>query len=269
MTVENERQVSGNRIVIALVLGLVPAAAACPALADFTKPWKELDANGGANWISLKTIDMYAANRPDTSYPVSFNTVSGGKASGMTALMFADKTDAHHQSTYQTGSVDVLATGKKAFTTVLVLIAIKATSLPGDFGLTLNGYTCDPATYFVYYDGTAYAAGRPSGYYPDATDPEGEQIAYDFQSGMVTVLAFPEITLAEGSNYTLNYSFDNLPAKAVFSVYAMPDGEPIHHTNRGLPENGSAVSTFEVLPEPASLALLACGFAALHRRRRR
>jgi hypothetical protein len=29
------------------------------------------------------------------------------------------------------------------------------------------------------------------------------------------------------------------------------------------------VSTFEVLPEPASLALLACGFAALLRRRRR
>jgi hypothetical protein len=321
----------------ALGLSVVLAAGVCPAWASFTKPWDDLVADPNANWIDPYSINMYAANNAN-AYRVMFSTARpDGGARGMNSLRFVDTADAHHVSTAMTGSVNVLATGGQAFSSVLVLVAIDVASLPAGFGLTMNGYACDPQADFCYYDGAAHAAGRPGGYYP-ATSPAYEPIAYNFNRGMVTVLAFtPDTPLDPTHPFTLNYSFADLPAPAVFSVYGWPDGgTEIYHTNRGLLDNSvaSTVSTFEVLPkpgdangdgvvgaadyiilkqhfgagtgagayegdfdydgdvdwgdlqiltgnfgarggtpkaipEPASLALLACGFAALPRRRRR
>ncbi len=258
---------------ITLAMGAVLAVAACPARADLAKPWDNLTEDP-PNWIATSTVNMYAANS-ETVYSVSFQTAKSGVASGMAALKFVNSDDAHHVSSDLAGSVDVLTKGGTVYGDVLVVIAIDAASLPEDFALTMNGYACDPAADFLYYDGTAHPWGRPSGYYPDTTYPTSEPIAYDFDSAMVTVLAFSGLTLKQGEdyNYTLNYDFENLPGRAVFSVYGLPTGgTKIYHTNRGvydLNDATSEVSTFEVLPEPASLALLACGFAALLRRRRR
>jgi hypothetical protein len=322
----------------ALGLCVLLAVAGRPARAALTRPWDDLLANPDASWIDPCSANMYAANDAN-SCRVSFNAVnSKGAASGMNSLRFVDTTSAHHVSSVLTGGVDVLATGGVKFSGVLVLVAIDAASLPANFALTMNGYTCDPQADFVFHDGTAHAAGRPSGYYPGATSPAGEPIAYNFNRGMVTVLAFtPEAVLDPTHPFTLDYSFVDLPGKVVFSVYGWPDGgTEIYHTNRGLADNSAAssISTFEVapepgdangdgvvdaadyiilkrhmgigtgagasqgnfdhdgdvdwgdlriltgnfgvgggapavIPEPASLALLACGFAALPRRRRR
>jgi hypothetical protein len=240
----------------ALGLGVVLAVAAGSARASFTKPWDDLVAAPDANWIDPCSVNMYAANNAN-AYRVMFGTarVDGG-ARGMNSLRFVDTTDAHHVSSALTGSVDVLATGDVSFSGVLVLVAIDAASLPADFALTMNGYTADPQADFCYYDGAAHDAGRPSGYYPGGTNPAYEPIAYNFDKGMVTVLAFMGVTLKRGTNCRLNYSFANLPAPAVFSVYGWPTGdtgmEEIYHTNRGLLDNSvaSTISTFEVLPKP-------------------
>jgi hypothetical protein len=317
-------------------LSVVLAAAVCPAWASFTKPWDDLVTTPSANWIDPCSVNMYVANNAN-AYRVMFSTARpDGGARGMNSLRFVDATNAHHVSSAMTGSVDVLATGGVPFSGVLVLVAIDVASLPTGFGLTINGYTCDPQADFCYYDGAAHDAGRPSGYYPAGTNPASEPLAYNFASGMVTVLAFTGV-LDSTHPFTLNYSFADLPAPAVLSVYGWPDGgTEIYHTNRGLLDNSvaSTISTFEVLPkpgdangdgvvdaadyiilklhfgasaaagasegdfdydgdvdwgdlqiltgnfgarsgtpkaipEPASLALLACGFAALPRRRRR
>jgi len=238
----------------ALAVYIVQAVAVCPAWASLTKPWDALVTDPNASWIDPNSVNMYAANTA-ASYPVRFATAkSGGGARGMNSIRFVDTTDAHHATSALTGSVDVLATGKVPFSDLLVLVAIDSPFLPGNFALTMNGYTCDPLEDFVDYDGTDYAAGRPSGYYPAGTDPAYEPIAYDFEAGMVTVLAFTGVTLDTSHPVTLNYSFENLPGKAVFSAYAWPTGgTEIYHTNRGLydvNDSTSTVSTFEVVPEP-------------------
>ncbi len=243
----------------ALGLSVVLAAGVCPARASFTKPWDDLAAAPNANWIDPCSVNMYAANDAN-SYPVSFAAArADGGARGMNSLKFVDATDAHHVSSALTGSVNVLATGGGVkFSDVLILVAIDATSLPANFALTMNGYACNPATDFVFYDGVEHPLGRPTGYYP-ATSPGGtsptcEPIAYSFNSAMVTVLAFtPDALLDPNHPFTLNYSFADLPAPAVLSVYGWPkDGTEIYHTNRGLLDNSvaSTISTFEVLPKP-------------------
>jgi len=238
----------------ALGLAVVLAAGVCPARASFTKPWDDLAAAPNANWIDPCSVNMYAANT-SASYRVKFAAArADGGAKGMNSLKFVDSTNAHHVSTAMTGSVNVLATGGVGFSSVLVLVAIDVALLPAGFGLTMNGYACDPRADFCYYDGAAHDAGRPSGYYPAGTSPAYEPIAYNFASGMVTVLAFtPDTPLVPTRPFTLNYSFADLPAPAVFSVYGWPDGgTEIYHTNRGLLDNSvaSTVSTFEVLPKP-------------------
>lgn len=258
----------GILVAVAMVL-----ATALPAQAVFTKPWDDLAADPNPRWIDSNSVNMYPANSA-TTYTVMFSKAkSSGGARGMNSLKFVDTTDAHHVSNDLVGNVDVLASGNETFGDVLVLVAIDATSLPGDFALTMNGYACDTQADFVYYDGTQYAAGRPSGYYPGKTNPTGEPIAYDFQSAMVTLLAFEGVTLDSSNSYNLNYAFENLPGRAVLSVYALPEGgTTIGHTNRSLydlNDAASTVSTFEVVPEPASLAMLAFGAAALLGRKRR
>ena len=238
----------------ALGLAVVLAAGVCPARASFTKPWDDLAAAPNANWIDPCSVNMYAANT-SASYRVKFAAArADGGAKGMNSLKFVDSTNAHHVSTAMTGSVNVLATGGVGFSSVLVLVAIDVALLPAGFGLTINGYACDPQADFCYYDGAAHDAGRPSGYYPAGTNPAHEPIAYNFNRGRVTVLAFtPETPLDSTHPFTLNYSFANLPAPAVFSVYGWPDGgTEIYHTNRGLLDNSvaSTISTFEVLPKP-------------------
>jgi len=158
---------------------------------------------------------------------------------------------------------------------ILLLIAIDAPSLPAGFGLTLTpsvgpAYTFNPAADFGYYDHPAWDTGRPSGYY-GATNPTREDVAYDFSTGMVTVFALPGANLSSTNPITFNYAFTNLPGHAVFSVYGRASGSSlIYHTNRAVPDGnpgGSAVSTFEVAPEPATLALAAFGAAGLLARR--
>lgn len=242
-----------------LGLAAVLAVAAGSARAALTSPWDDLVANPDANWIVPNSVNIYAANTSE-SFPVSFGparTTDGGSR-GMNSLKFVNVQEGHHATTATTGSVDVLATGGVEFDAVIILVAIDATSLPANFGLTMNGYECVPREDFVYYDGTAYDSGRPTGYYPGATNPESEPIAYDFAKGMVTVLAFTDVTLKKGTNYTLDYAFENLPGRTVFSVYGFPAGdtgyEVIYHTNRGLDDIsaplGSIVSTFETAALP-------------------
>lgn len=241
----------------ALGLAAVLAVAAGSAQADFTKPWDDLVAAPNANWIDPCSINMYAANDAN-AYRVMFGAARPDSgARGMNSLKFVDTTDAHHISSALTGGVNVLATGGGVkFSDVLILVAIDATSLPANFALTMNGYACNPATDFVFYDGVEHPLGRPTGYYPypGGTSPTCEPIAYNFASGMVTVLGFtPDALLDPNHPFTLNYSFADLPAPAVLSVYGCPkDGTEIYHTNRGLADNSAAstISTFEVLPKP-------------------
>ncbi len=242
---------------IAAALAGTLAVAVCPARADLVKPWDDLIANPDPSWIDPHSVNMYAANVAE-SFPVMFGEArSDGGARGMNSIRFVDTSDAHHVSRAATGSVDVLATGGVPFSDVLVLVAIDSATLPDNFALTMNGYACDRQADFVYYDGTAYAAGRPSGYYSPVTNPAREPIAYNFQAGMVTVLAFTDVMLDPEHPVVLDYAFENLPARAVFSAYAFPTGGmEIYHTNRGLEDLSSSsrtVSTFEIAGLPGDV----------------
>ena len=115
------------------------------------------------------------------------------------------------------------------------------------------------------------------------TNPTGEALTHIFDKGIVTVFAIEDIVdaqgvgLASGSSKTFTYAFENLPGKAVFSVYGanVLDGgemEEIYHTNRGTVDINNAskgVSTFTVVPEPTSITLLTCIAAALIGKRKR
>ncbi len=245
-------------------------ALSAPAGAGLTKPWDDLTAD---SWVFPNTARMYPANS-DAEYRAGFSTAkNNGGARGTNSLRFNDSSATHHATTDQTGNFDVLCSGTEDFTDVLILMAIDADALPGDFAVSMSGYDFDPAADFCYYDGTAYATGRPAGYH-SVTNPTGAPIAYDFTDGMVTILALSGLSFDKDHPVTVTYAFENLPGRAVFSVYGMTGGgSEIYHTNRGvedLNDAGRGVSTFEVVPvpEPGTLALLACGMLALPRRRR-
>jgi len=262
---------------LGLVAGILLGSAAV-AQAAFI-PWDPLVklSNGKESWIAYpentSKLNMYAAN--GGAYTAGFDQVpdSVTPAKGMNSLKFSygGSETGNLSSSMLTDSFTVKAGGVRAMTDLLLLIAIDAPSLPAGFGLTLtpsvgSAYTFNPAADFGYYDHPTWDTGRPSGYY-GATHPTREDVAYDFAKGMVTVFALPGANLSSTSPITFNYAFTNLPGHAVFSVYGRASGSSlIYHTNRAVPDGnpgGSAVSTFEVAPEPATLALAAFGAAAL------
>lgn len=271
---------------LGLAAGILLGSAAV-AQAAFI-PWDPLVKNpetGKESWIAYpentSKLNMYAAN--GGTYAVGFDQVpdSVTPAKGMNSLKFSygGSETGNLSSSMLTDSFTVKAGGGRAMTDVLLLIAIDAPSLPAGFGLTLTpppsvgpAYTFNPAADFGYYDHPAWDTGRPSGYY-GATSPTREDVAYDFSTGMATVFALPGANLSSTQPITFNYAFTNLPGHAVFSVYGRAAGSSlIYHTNRAVPDGnpgGSAVSTFEVAPEPATLALAAFGAAALLARRTR
>ena len=269
---------------LGLVAGILLGSAAI-AQAAFI-PWDPLVKNpetGKEPWIAhpenTAQLTMYTAN--GGSYSVAFDQIppppGSQAAKGMKALRFSygGSETGNLFSSMLTDSFTVKTTGGVAMIDILLLIAIDAPSLPAGFGLTLTpsvgpAYTFNPAADFGYYDHPAWDTGRPSGYY-GATNPTREDVAYDFSTGMVTVFALPGANLSSTNPITFNYAFTNLPGHAVFSVYGRASGSSlIYHTNRAVPDGnpgGSAVSTFEVAPEPATLALAAFGAAGLLARR--
>jgi len=271
---------------LGLVAGILLGSAAI-AQAAFI-PWDPLVKNpetGKDPWIAhpenAAQLTMYTVN--GGSYLVGFDQIPPSPASqaakGMKALGFSygGSETGNLSSPMLTDSFTVKTTGGVTMSPILLLVAIDAPSLPAGFGLTLTpsvgpAYTFNPAADFGYYDHPTWDTGRPSGYY-GATSPTREDVAYDFSTGMVTVFALPGANLSSTSPITFNYAFTNLPGRAVFSVYGRASGSSlIYHTNRAVLDGnpgGSAVSTFEVTPEPATLALAAFGAAALLARRTR
>jgi len=269
---------------VRLVLGaVVLLASAATAQAAFI-PWDPLVKNpqtGEESWIAYDTATLTMHTVNGGSYLVGFDQVPNSTtiAKGMNSLKFTygGSDTGHLASSSLTDSFTVKASGGRAMTDLFLMIAIDATSLPAGFGLTLtpsvgSAYTFTPATDFGYYDHPTWATGRPSGYY-GVTTPTHEGLAYDFDKGMVTVFALPGANLSSTKPITFDYAFTSLPGRAVFSVYGQASGSSyIYHTNRAVPDGNDATgafSTFEVAPEPATLALAALGAAALLARRTR
>jgi len=245
-------------------------------------PWDSLTADA---WVVKNVGDpklaMHTVNAGD--YPVGFDVAAGNLSRGMNALQFSygGKSTGHLASASLAGEFKVLNVGGSngpTFKDLLVLVAIDAASLPADFAMSLSAagqsaYHFDPVADFGYYDEPTWDTGRPSGYY-SATSPQKEGVAYALQKGMVTVYDAQQLSLAPGGSVTFDYTFNHLPGTAYFSVYGYDPQDVgwIHHTNRAvldLNQSSKPVSTFEVAPEPGTLALAALGMAVVLRRRSR
>jgi len=261
-------------LLAAAVLGMAAAAQAASI------PWDPLTAD---SWIYIGApqtrLKMHTVNAGD--YEVGFDqAATGNKSRGMNALTFSygGHSTGHLAAADLAGTFGVTNGGNaRTFRDLVVLVAIEAASLPADFSMSLGvsgqaAYTFNRANDFGYYDQLTWDTGRPSGYY-SITSPQREGIAYDFERGMVTVYAAQNVALGPGGSATLAYAFQHLPGRAVFSVYGYDaDIGWIYHTNRAVidaKQPTAALSTFEVTPEPATLALLAVGAALVAGRRRR
>jgi len=277
------------------------ALCATQACADFLKPWDDLvtDAvDDEPSWIGTG-VTVYTVNAG--TYRVGFDEAKSKNsyaAAGMNSVTFSyGGSNTGHLVGAMSDNVAVVNGGDNIFTDLVLVIAIDAPALPGNFHCSITGpeWTApgDPAgTHsnardlsddFIWYDPSGYATGRPSGYYATFTDnavvvtgtnPDHDRFAWDFDNGMVTVFALRGLSVgSKGGSATFEYAFENLPGKAVFSVYAkLSDLERVKHTNRVLVDlaNNDPVSTFKVVPvpEPCSTALVVGGLVLLAGRRR-
>lgn len=249
---------------------LFSGAAASAGWDPSVGPWDALKSDSWIYMGSGTRMTMHAANATQ-DYEFGFDQAGGG-ARGMNALKFSygGQTTGHLVATGLAGSFAVTNTGdSRTFKDLLILVAIDASSLPADFSFSLGvagaaPYGFNPTADFAWYDHPDWDTGRPSGYY-SLTDPTHEGIAYGFDKGMVTVYAAQNVSLGPNGSTWFDYSFTHLPGTACFSVYgydASAKTQWIYHTNRAVTDSyGSAVSTFEVAPEPATLVLLAAGVA--------
>jgi hypothetical protein len=255
--------------------------AAEAATAAFT-PWGPLV---NESWIAYDPADpkltVHTANGGDNA--LGFDQAKNDdSARGMNSVRFVHggADTGRLAAASPSGTFAVSNGGDQAFSDLLLVIAIDAASLPAEFALTLTPdgrqpVQLDGAVHFGYYDPAGYQTGRPTGYYPSVTRPVGEPISYCFDRGMVAIVAISGLALNRDTDPAIDvdYAFENLPGKAVFSAYAQIEGAGwVYHTNRGVVDDnrpGGAVSTFEVLPEPCTLALLGCAGGLILARRRR
>jgi hypothetical protein len=233
-------------------------------VAEAYAPWDNLTADSWIDFLSAEHPRMYPVNckngcsDTDPNYPIAFlQAAAGNRARGMNALRFvhAGQTSGRMVSADPAGSFGVGNFGAdNYFSSVLLVVAIYSGSLPGDFSFSLGmsgrqPYQLGPG-HFSYYDNPF---GRPSGYY-SVTDPNGEDLTYAFSTGMVVVYDVDGLSsFGPGQTITIDYSFNNLPGPAVFSVYGFVGSDPepsIYHTNRAIPDNNDPdhkpVSTFAV-----------------------
>lgn len=236
--------------------------------ADFV-PWDDLVDD---SWIAHRPEDeklvIHTVNAGD--YDVGFDQArSSNGARGMNSVKLSHGgTNIGHMVSYEpVGSFEIQNTGDHVFSDLLILVAVAADSLPANFAFSLAGRTFDRESDFGFYDAAGFDAGRPSGYY-SVTNPPAERLGYDLDSGMVTIMGLTGLSLGGATPaITVDYAFENLPSRAVFSAYGVREGiDWIFHTNRGLTDAndpGRPVSTFEVIvPEPVTGALLAAGVVA-------
>ena len=249
-------------LLICLVTVVIPAS---QLMADDYIPWDELTIDSWIDFFDGEDPFMYPVNAPDANdidfgYPIAFSQAGGGdKAKGMNALKFVHggRTEGDLVSSDMAGSFGIKNTGDtNTFTTMLIVVAIKANSLDNDFYMNLGiqeqtSYTLD-VNDFSYYDNPY---GRPSGYY-SITDPNNEPLTYAFDKGMVTVYGLSGMSpLAPGESVNIDYAFDYLFGPAVFSVYGFIGTDPtptIYHTNKAFLDTNdlggrkNKISTFAV-----------------------
>ena len=267
------------RGILFVFITLVGIASSPPAGAAFV-PWDPLVAD---SWIIEMPTDpkiaIHTVNAGD--YEVGFDRArNDGSGRGLKALKFSDGqvNTGHLASDVLAGQFTIVNTGdNRTFADLVLVVAINAAALPGGFAMSLAvagdvPYAFDPVTDFGYYDHPTWSAGRPSGYY-SGTSPPGSPLTHAFDSGMVTVWAAQGVNVGPlGGSVAFDYAFANLPGAAAFSVYGLGAGKDfIYHTNRSVLDAHdplAPVSTFEVAPEPVTLALMACGAVALWRQKR-
>lgn len=242
-------------------------------------PW---DALVSDSWIETAAVpaQIYSAN--GSTYDLSFATAkSNGAARGLNSVKFSDGlvNTGHLKSYLFDSSFYIDNTGGQNFTNFLLMVAIDADTLPEDFSLSLTArgqtYNLDPSTDFAFYSHPEYDTGRPTGYH-SAANPTGDSIAYDFASGFVSVIDLtcvsPAVPILPATMVEIDYNFDNLPGRAVFSGYAIQfESTQVTHTNRATTDMNdpeATLSSFEVIPEPSILALIACGIGIIAKRKR-
>jgi len=314
----------------AVALGRVACAAGVllatvgGAWANGYVPWTPLtqdphpdqpDKLGPPTWIGAGNVTMYAhtAGGGIAEYPVGFNDANQdtGDAAGNDSLQFQyGGVRLEHHVGPPAGSFEIYngggggggggGTKNRTFNDVLLLVAVDAPLLDGEFSLSLRQsgqptYTVLDRSHFAYYDptptGLNWATGRPSGNHadylqdldPGHPDPPAvvlgsfgasyrAELAYCFDKGMASVFALQGIDVAQDGSKGVDYIFEGLPGKAVFSLYGYRSSENrIKRTNQSVSQSvdPDGFTTFEVAPEPASVLLMSVGAVACLVRKRR